>query len=277
MPSNHSISLTTSAEADVSSPLLPTPSSPVGLVDLRGGTLSVHPDGEHYSYSYGPTGLAGLCANTYTLRCAVFASLGGLTFGYDQGVIANVLVMKDFRTRWPVGPWELGLMSACTHTQMISLLRRASFVCSGRARARLSLRRAGHRRVSGQDLEEDLHYVGLRCVFSSPVTRTFSCYIRKLSFAWAQHCRRGHAPSRNLRVEGLSVALALARSGTGFPGTWSTFIALNRPSHTQHALPFVHGGDQSTGGARVAVGAGAVFHRPGLCAGFLDRFSNAEQ
>lgn len=100
---------TRSAEEDASSPLLPTPPSPV---DLRGGTLFVHPDGEHYSYAYGPTGLAGLCANTYTLRCAVFASLGGLTFGYDQGVIANVLVMQDFVTRWPVGAWELGLMTA---------------------------------------------------------------------------------------------------------------------------------------------------------------------
>ncbi|KAI9463251.1 hypothetical protein BJY52DRAFT_1254089 [Lactarius psammicola] len=104
--------LTTPAEADASSPLLPIPSSAAKLVDLRGGTLSVHPDGEHYSYAYGPTGLAGLCANTYTLRCAMFASIGGLTFGYDQGVIANVLVMKDFKARWPVGPWELGLMTA---------------------------------------------------------------------------------------------------------------------------------------------------------------------
>ena len=110
---------TLSPEADdaLLSPLLPpSPSShtkQLGL-NLRGGTLFVRPDGEHYSYSYtyGPTGLAGLLANTYALRCAVFASLGGLTFGYDQGVIANVLVMKDFVTRWPVGPWELGLMSA---------------------------------------------------------------------------------------------------------------------------------------------------------------------
>jgi hypothetical protein len=109
---------TTQAEADVSSPLLPPSPSPspspypAKQVDLRGGTLTVHPDGEHYSYAYGPTGLAGLRANTYTLRCAVFASLGGLTFGYDQGVIANVLVMEDFVARWPVGAWERGLMSA---------------------------------------------------------------------------------------------------------------------------------------------------------------------
>ncbi len=106
---------------DASSPLLPPSESSshtkqLGL-NLRGGTLSVHPDGEqHYSYSYayGPTGLAGLLANTYALRCAVFASIGGLTFGYDQGVIANVLVMEDFVTRWPIGPWERGLMSACS-------------------------------------------------------------------------------------------------------------------------------------------------------------------
>jgi hypothetical protein len=108
-----------SPEADHAlSPLLPpSPSSHTKQLELnlRGGTLSVRPDGgEHYSYTYtyGPTGLAGLLANTYALRCAVFASLGGLTFGYDQGVIANVLVMKDFVARWPVGPWELGLMSA---------------------------------------------------------------------------------------------------------------------------------------------------------------------
>jgi hypothetical protein len=108
---------TFSPEADnASSPLLPPPSPHTKQLELnlRGGTLSVHPDGENYSYSYtyGPTGLAGLLANTYALRCAVFASIGGLTFGYDQGVIANVLVMDDFVTRWPIGPWERGLMSA---------------------------------------------------------------------------------------------------------------------------------------------------------------------
>jgi hypothetical protein len=109
------------ADADVSSPLLPpSPSShtkQLGLPNLRGGTLSIHSDDElhyYYSYTYGPTGLAGLLANTYALRCAVFASIGGLTFGYDQGVIANVLVMEDFVTRWPIGPWERGLMSAHT-------------------------------------------------------------------------------------------------------------------------------------------------------------------
>jgi hypothetical protein len=106
---------------EASLPLLPpaaastSSSSHAKNADLRGGTLSVRPDGEdHYSYryAYGPAGLAGLRSNTYALRCAVFASLGGLTFGYDQGVIANVLVMEDFVARWPIGAWERGLMSA---------------------------------------------------------------------------------------------------------------------------------------------------------------------
>ena len=64
-----------------------------------------------YTYAYGPTGLAGLRQNPYTVGSAIFASIGGLSFGYDQGVIANVLVMRDFLERWPVGDWEIGLMS----------------------------------------------------------------------------------------------------------------------------------------------------------------------
>jgi hypothetical protein len=126
---------------DAASPLLSsspsasaTASSRAGL-SLRGGTLSVLPDsdgnGEHYSYAYayGPPGLAGLRANTYALRCAAFASLGGLTFGYDQGVIANVLVMQDFVARWPVGPWERGLMSAPLLVPFIRLTVTACFFC----------------------------------------------------------------------------------------------------------------------------------------------------
>lgn len=89
-----------------------------------GGSLDFSPAGSNsrsssssedtyaYTYRYGPPGVAGLLRNKYTFACALFASIGGLTFGYDQGVIANVLVMKDFLERWPgVGPWEKGLMS----------------------------------------------------------------------------------------------------------------------------------------------------------------------
>ncbi|KAI9574868.1 general substrate transporter [Boletus coccyginus] len=84
----------------------------VVLKTPHGGTLSIHADGDSYSYCYGPRGVAGLLRNRYAVGCAIFASIGGLSFGYDQGVIANILVMRDFLTRWPVGPWEKGLMTA---------------------------------------------------------------------------------------------------------------------------------------------------------------------
>ena len=52
--------------------------------------------------------------NKNVLLCAVTAAFGGLTFGYDQGVIANVLVMKDFVERWHLSAWDTGLMSTLT-------------------------------------------------------------------------------------------------------------------------------------------------------------------
>ena len=76
----------------------------------HGGLFIQHSD-HTYSYAYGPKGILGLIYNYYALGCAIFASIGGLLFGYDQGVIANVLVMRDFVERWPVSAWEKGLMS----------------------------------------------------------------------------------------------------------------------------------------------------------------------
>ncbi|KAF9523721.1 general substrate transporter [Crepidotus variabilis] len=81
-------------------------------LNINGGTLTIQPDGRSYSYAYGPKGLAGLRYNRYALMCAFFASIGGLEFGYDQGVIANVLVMKDFIHRWPISPLQKGMMTA---------------------------------------------------------------------------------------------------------------------------------------------------------------------
>ncbi|KAJ3515026.1 hypothetical protein NLJ89_g2020 [Agrocybe chaxingu] len=97
------------AEAD--SPLL-DPSTRGKTLNLHGGTFTVDPDGHSYSYAYGPKGLAGLRHNKYALLCTFFASIGGLEFGYDQGVIANVLVMKDFMHRWPITPLQKGVMTA---------------------------------------------------------------------------------------------------------------------------------------------------------------------
>ncbi|OCH90574.1 general substrate transporter [Obba rivulosa] len=98
------------ASGDISQPLLLSSSSRRRIP--HGGILTPHPDGDNYTYAYGPGGIRGLLRNYYALGCAVFASIGGLTFGYDQGVIANVLVMKDFMQRWPIGPWEKGMMTA---------------------------------------------------------------------------------------------------------------------------------------------------------------------
>ncbi|KAF8161635.1 general substrate transporter [Crassisporium funariophilum] len=80
--------------------------------NIHGGTFAISSDGHSYSYSYGPKGLAGLRHNYYALLCAFFASIGGLEFGYDQGVIANVLVMDDFVRRWPITPLQKGIMTA---------------------------------------------------------------------------------------------------------------------------------------------------------------------
>lgn len=99
----------------------------VVLKTSHGGSLSIHAEGDSYSYSYcyGPRGITGLLRSRYAVGCALFASIGGLSFGYDQGVIANVLVMRDFLARWPVGPWEKGLMSmflpALKRTHPVSL------------------------------------------------------------------------------------------------------------------------------------------------------------
>lgn len=80
--------------------------------NIQGESFTVQPDGHTYTYSYGPKGLAGFRHNYYTLLCAFFASIGGLEFGYDQGVMANVLVMQDFMNRWPITPLQKGIMTA---------------------------------------------------------------------------------------------------------------------------------------------------------------------
>ncbi|MBW0519568.1 hypothetical protein O181_059283 [Austropuccinia psidii MF-1] len=68
---------------------------------------SSHPlksDSSNRSYEQ-PTAKHGLIKeiihNKFVLRCALFVSLGGILFGYDQGVISVTLVMNHFTSRFP--------------------------------------------------------------------------------------------------------------------------------------------------------------------------------
>lgn len=69
--------------------------------------------------AYGPAGFAGLFTNPYTLLFAAFISLGGVLFGYDQGVVSVILTENQFLACFPriaetssgAGFWK-GLMTA---------------------------------------------------------------------------------------------------------------------------------------------------------------------
>ncbi|WQF84389.1 Putative major facilitator, sugar transporter, major facilitator superfamily [Colletotrichum destructivum] len=50
---------------------------------------------------YGPSGFRGIFVSHYVAMCAAFSAIGGLLFGYDQGVISVTLVMDEFLGRFP--------------------------------------------------------------------------------------------------------------------------------------------------------------------------------
>ncbi|CCG80554.1 putative MFS monosaccharide transporter [Taphrina deformans PYCC 5710] len=78
-----------------------------------------HPD-VNSTITYGRSGLRGMFNNKYVVLCALFASIGGLVFGYDQGVISVILTLPVFQARfthlnpafYPNAAFYKGLMTA---------------------------------------------------------------------------------------------------------------------------------------------------------------------
>jgi hypothetical protein len=74
--------------------------------------------------AYGPNGVRGIIGSPYILFAAFVASLGGFSFGYDQGVISIINVMDQFHNVFPfaetgfgkgfmTGMLELGAFLGC--------------------------------------------------------------------------------------------------------------------------------------------------------------------
>ncbi|KAI9733626.1 MAG: hypothetical protein M1834_003228 [Cirrosporium novae-zelandiae] len=53
------------------------------------------------TFSYGDNGFKGVIRFPYVFGAALLASVGGFSFGYDQGVISLILTMDRFRKQYP--------------------------------------------------------------------------------------------------------------------------------------------------------------------------------
>ncbi|KUI74008.1 Sugar transport protein 7 [Cytospora mali] len=51
--------------------------------------------------AYGPSGFAGLFASSHVALCVAFSAIGGLLFGYDQGIISVIITMDNFLDKFP--------------------------------------------------------------------------------------------------------------------------------------------------------------------------------
>jgi MFS family permease len=63
----------------------------------------------HSTMAYGPNGVRGIFSSGYVFGAAFLASLGGFSFGYDQGVISIINVMDQFHTAFPQTETAFGI------------------------------------------------------------------------------------------------------------------------------------------------------------------------
>ena len=98
-------------------------------INAQDGNIPIQNNGDifiHHSEAvwehrdtYGPPGFKGVFTNYYAALCAAFAAIGGMIFGYDQGVVSVILVMPQFLAQFPrvsdtvsgAGFWK-GLLTA---------------------------------------------------------------------------------------------------------------------------------------------------------------------
>lgn len=75
-------------------------------------TTAVLPPGRE-TLSYGRTGITSLFDSRFVLGAALLASMGGFSFGYDQGVIPVINVMPQFHAAFPEAatPFGKGFMT----------------------------------------------------------------------------------------------------------------------------------------------------------------------
>lgn len=88
--------------------------------EITGGGSEVVQLAEHVSY--GKSGIHGLFASPYVFGAAFLASLGGASFGYDQGVMSIINVMPQFHEAIP------RTESAFGKSFMTAMLQLGSFV-----------------------------------------------------------------------------------------------------------------------------------------------------
>ncbi|PLW41957.1 hypothetical protein PCANC_11068 [Puccinia coronata f. sp. avenae] len=103
-PTEHNSPVPSESSSKLSSPL---PGSPGQMVQaqLLQPTSTIHQCQQTDQPPVHASALPGLLTeitnNRFVLGCALFASLGGILFGYDQGVISVTLVMDHFNSRFP--------------------------------------------------------------------------------------------------------------------------------------------------------------------------------